>query len=220
LLPTPQPVAVPAGKDAGSRRVRLLLAYAGVALAAIGGWSLASVDGIPAMAVAAGALLAGLALVTFALQSAAAPRAGTATLLTALGGELDRARRHRRHLALARLEPAAGVELLEPVLETIRTSIRGADQAWPDGSGVVVLMPDTDRAGAEATLERAQHLLRDVHRGGIVVFPEDGLTTGALLARLDSDRMPPVSMPGAIIDLPAIEDRSVADSKRPASEVG
>jgi hypothetical protein len=111
--------------------------------------------------------------------------------------ELDRARRHRRTFAMARLELAAPTNsaaigagaagVAAATLELIGASLRITDRAWLDDGDVVILLPESDRATAESFVERVRSAApaQFTARMGIAAFPDDGLTSGALLDALE-----------------------------------
>jgi lipopolysaccharide/colanic/teichoic acid biosynthesis glycosyltransferase len=96
-----------------------------------------------------------------------------------LDRELERSRRHEHPLALVRLAAPAGE--VESMHACVRALVRGVDSVWPDGNGVVVLLPESDRDDAEALLGRLRAALPGKIGGArIACFPADGLTAGAL----------------------------------------
>jgi hypothetical protein len=116
--------------------------------------------------------------------------------LDALRRELDRSRRHRRSFALLRLSLAPGVATSAAtssddadgqMLSLVGASLRLTDRAWRDGNDVIVLLPEAGRATAADLAARLESLSpgRFAQRVGIAVFPEDGLTSGALVDALD-----------------------------------
>ena len=122
--------------------------------------------------------------------------------LDALRSELDRARRHRRSFAMARFglaDPAPTSEvsdtasdgIAEATVRLIGASLRITDHVWLDGRDAVILLPESDRATAEAFAERVRATAPDrfVGRTGIAAFPDDGLTSGALLDALERDML-------------------------------
>jgi hypothetical protein len=127
--------------------------------------------------------------------------------------ELDRARRHRRSFALVRLgiDPAAGAAGAPPALaagrpnggpndlvRVVGSSLRITDRAWRDGDDVMIMQPETDRASAEAFADRlrAGAAERIPTRITIAVFPDDGLTSGALIDALNrAERGDPLPEP-------------------------
>jgi len=118
--------------------------------------------------------------------------------LDALRRELDRSRRHRRSFALLRLSLASGAAATAPasssdaddqMLSLVGASLRVTDRAWRDGNDVIVLLPEAGRATAVDLAARLESLApgRFASGVGIAVFPEDGLTSGALVDALDRD---------------------------------
>jgi hypothetical protein len=112
--------------------------------------------------------------------------------------EVDRSRRHERPLALATARlPGEGVtgDDISETIARVRTQIRSIDVLWRDGSGLWVLMPESNRESATAAIGRirdaAPATMRAVWR--LVVFPEDALTVGDLIAKLE--RTAPVDLP-------------------------
>ena len=107
--------------------------------------------------------------------------------------ELDRARRHRRSFALVRLgtRPDAGrsgeASGSDAMAELVGASLRITDRAWRERDGVMIMQPETDRASAEAFAVRLRSLAADRFTSAIsiAVFPDDGLTSGALIDALD-----------------------------------
>ena len=100
---------------------------------------------------------------------------------TELAGALVRARREQRPVSVAFLDVdhfkaindrgghQAGDMVLRQLAQLLRTSLRASDQVgrW-GGEEFVLLMPDSDRVGAHALLERLQSAVRDAD----LVLPE------------------------------------------------
>jgi hypothetical protein len=116
----------------------------------------------------------------------------------AFRAELDRARRHRRTFAMARLELAdpageravdgpGGDGIARATIELIGASLRITDRAWLEDGDALILLPESDRATAEAFAGRVRAAApgRFTDRSAMAVFPDDGLTSGALLDALD-----------------------------------
>jgi hypothetical protein len=108
-----------------------------------------------------------------------------ADFLAALEREIARSRRYERPLAVLRMatEPAEADSPFGPAL-------RDEDRAWRQDHVLFVLLPETDRLGAEICATRLQRQLGDgVLEATAVCFPTDALTARGLLAALDhSDR--------------------------------
>jgi hypothetical protein len=174
----------------------------------VSGWSADLV-----LAVIAGAIAA------TAVADRAAFRRGIAvpTWYDELHREFDRARRHGRPFALIRAElPTSSRRRLVGVMdglarqlpEMVGTGLRITDRVWVEDDALVVLAPEADQAAAQALAARLQDAMhegvgsRSDLRWSIAVFPDDGLTTGALLAALDHGARGR-SLPSPISPLPA-----------------
>jgi diguanylate cyclase (GGDEF)-like protein len=92
----------------------------------------------------------------------------------------------------------AGNEVLREVANVLRMSIRVGDSVFRfGGDEFVILLSDTDAAGARVVAERIQKTYHDMHQTlpasglsvslsiGLAVFPRDGATPQALLSRAD-----------------------------------
>jgi hypothetical protein len=116
----------------------------------------------------------------------------------ALQSELARSRRHDRQFAIVGIPddlwwlPAVASEdkaqLGVGVAESVQALVRRPDRAWVDGPMLHVLLTDCDRRRGLAFLERAGLAMPQLFmddRVNLVVFPDDGITMGALVARLN-----------------------------------
>lgn len=146
--------------------------------------------------------------------------------------ELRRARRSGRPLTLLRIPrdelPADGPD--EPGDLWTRSRrlgyhLRLVDRAWADDASIYVLLPESSRAAADALIRRIRaaspgQLPEQVH---IATFPENGLTSGALLAAVHNrtvDAVPipirPTTAEGVEADaFVADEELSVREAARP-----
>jgi hypothetical protein len=111
--------------------------------------------------------------------------------------ELDRSRRFGHPFALVRIWCRPKQERWTFVREfatALDTFVRRVDRVWIQGSGVYVLLPECDRTKLEATLDRLRdplsRLLGEDARAEVsaAVFPDDGLTSGALFSALSVNR--------------------------------
>jgi hypothetical protein len=151
------------------------------------------------LGLAGGALLmlvVPLALAVFVVGTLAAfhPEAGQRVPAEAIGWErfdleLERSRRHERPLALLRVAvppPQRGQGTVDAA--DVRDSVRVLDAVWSDRGHVFVLMPETDRAvlgrAIGRILARLPGMSLDAMR--VALYPDDGLTSGALIARLEA----------------------------------
>ena len=99
--------------------------------------------------------------------------------------ELYRCRRYRRPLALL------GLSLETTDREELEARLRVLDRTWSDGSQLYVLLPETGREAADATVARlaaAERSVLDLAAVRIAAFPDDALTCGALLAAVSLSR--------------------------------
>lgn len=115
----------------------------------------------------------------------------------ALDLELARSRRHDRRFAIVsvpdRLWTPAGAGESERVdaalsaVAVVQGLLRRPDRAWADGSVLLVLLTDCDGVQAQAFLQRAASTMPHLFGAALVslaVFPDDGVTLGALLASM------------------------------------
>ena len=120
----------------------------------------------------------------------------------ALHAELARSRRHDRRFAILTIPKSVwsapdstaedGIEAGLRAATDVHALLRRPDRAWTDGSSLHVLLTDCDRQQAWVFLQRARlglpQLFADegVH---LAIFPEDGITLGALLATAGADEL-------------------------------
>ena len=103
--------------------------------------------------------------------------------------EVDRSRRHERPLALAAASLPDRDTTGDGMAETIaqaRSQLRSIDVMWCDGSGLWLLMPESNRDGGTSAIRRIMDAT-PATRGAVwrlVVFPDDAITVGALIAEL------------------------------------
>lgn len=108
--------------------------------------------------------------------------------------ELDRSRRFGHHFALVRISSRREIRELAYGVSSL---LRRVDRVWIDRTGVYVLLPECDRTMVEALFDRLgeplSRLLGENNRSEVssAVFPEDGLTSGALLSALNRNRQAP-----------------------------
>jgi hypothetical protein len=127
--------------------------------------------------------------------------------------EIDRCRRYSHPLALLRVtvqeEPSGPTSLaarprregrpsrrrrepLAALADALRDAVRSGDVAWVHGRAVFVLAPETDAFAAHAMGARVGAIAATVIDApvdlAIAAFPEDGLTSHALRARLSGRR--------------------------------
>ena len=99
-----------------------------------------------------------------------------------LAVEIDRSRRYNRPFALVGI-------LATDHEDDLRAATRSIDRVWRDDGCVFVLLPESNREIAERMLERLRR--NDVVNGApasVAVFPDDGLTTRALVSLARPER--------------------------------
>lgn len=99
--------------------------------------------------------------------------------------ELARARRFEVPFALVRFSPGeADQTALEAIRDAVATGARRIDRLWVDGSDVIALLPASTETATQAMLARTRAsvaALADVEPS-VALFPEHGITSGALIA--------------------------------------
>jgi len=113
--------------------------------------------------------------------------------------EIDRSRRHERNFAVLRvplaLRGADGRELdgfrdgsdAPQAAAQLASMLRAVDDVWTDQGDVYALLPESDRNSARTLLARLGDapLPVSIAHATVSVFPEDGVTMGALIEALD-----------------------------------
>ena len=158
-----------------------------------------------------------LALVLVLLTAPAEPR--SAITLPARAGwaefrrELRRSRRSTRPMTLlrtlARLGPdAAPGEDPDARSRRLHEHLRLVDRTWVDDGAVYVLLPETSRAAADALVARLHTAAPELLPGDVrmATFPDDGLTSGALISAVHGASLSEVPTP---IRAAVAEDESV-----------
>jgi hypothetical protein len=102
--------------------------------------------------------------------------------------ELARARRYERTFAVvrfARPERDIGATQVR-LLDEVSASARRIDRVWVDGNDVLVLLPESTRAAAEALVARIRSRVPQDFElsSSVACFPLDGLTARAVIAAL------------------------------------
>jgi len=113
--------------------------------------------------------------------------------------ELSRGRRYEHPFFVVRIpcgRPGEGPWNRSYELASVLNSlVRSVDRVWADGSDVYLLLPECDGERGMGMLARISQplaeLLSEAERAGIsrAVFPDDGLTSGALLDTLHGHRI-------------------------------
>ncbi len=155
-------------------------------------------------ALGGGALLVTLILVPAAAAEAMAAPSGTvnAAAWAEFRRELRRTRRGARPMTLIRIPGPAMPTVAEMDSLTMRCSrfaqhLRLVDRAWVDDGSIYVLLPESSREAAEILLGRVASAAPDLVPTDIRVatFPDDGLTSGALIAAIHGTTLAEVPTP-------------------------
>ena len=172
-----------------------------------------------------------LALVLVLLTAPAEPAASVPTPARAgwaeFRRELRRSRRSTRPMTLLRAPGPVGLVASvaddpESRSRRLHEHLRLVDRTWVDDGSVYMLLPETSRAAADTLVTRiltvAPELLpADVR---LATFPDDGLTSGALISAVHGASLSEVPTP--IRAAAVAEDEPVvaedADETKPASE--
>ena len=103
--------------------------------------------------------------------------------MTLMEYELARARRYERPLSLAAIPLSVQVSARNPIRFSDLFAIS------PDGEHVLVMLPETDAAGAGALARRLQESGGAVDDITVATFPDDGVTLSDLIDQvLEPDR--------------------------------
>jgi hypothetical protein len=116
--------------------------------------------------------------------------------------ELRRSRRSSRPMTLLRtlspLAPDAGpAEDPESRSRRLHEQLRLVDRSWVDDGAVYVLLPETTRGAADALVSRLQTVAPELLPGDVrmATFPDDGLTSGALISAVHGASLSEVPTP-------------------------
>ncbi len=116
--------------------------------------------------------------------------------------ELARARRFDGTFAIIRLSPGAiGSEELVALRNEIAAGSRRIDRLWIDHDDLLMVLPETTQATAETAMARIRSAVGSVAglEPRIAMFPEHGITSGALIAAVYGSSQEDVPTPIASI---------------------
>ena len=138
------------------------------------------------------ALLAACMGLALSLRPGERPRRDEADVSgwRAIGRELSRARRMERSFSLARIAPAENMDPddREPLVRTLRQSIRDIDAGWWAGNDILLMLSETPSASVGPLMKRLQVAAPSFEFGwSVAEFPRDGLTLAALLTALGTE---------------------------------
>lgn len=180
-------------------------------------------DPVPGVTFGIGLFVGGMlsVLVVPALRGASIGLTGAAVEDSAMGWaefhrEFSRSRRFDQEFALIRfvVDPAAPGGPLA-VRDTIAGIARRIDRVWEDDGSILVLLPVSKRAAAEAFLARVRQGPSHVAAltPTVALFPEHGITTGALISAIYGDSQADVPVPlGALRPVDGLS--GVAEAER------
>jgi hypothetical protein len=186
-------------------RPQLTLAVAGTVLGiGLGVVAAAIMPGLGAIIGALVAVIGATAVAAILLVTTWPASAGTAaddTAWTEFRRELRRARRSGRPLTLLRIpipEPASSdVPGSATLVRAIGAELRLIDRTWVDGDSIYLMLPESSRSAATVVVDRLAAAPATVAVGAahMATFPEDGLTSGALLAAVHGTAVGQVPIP-------------------------
>lgn len=148
-------------------------------------------DPMPGIAFGLGLLVGGAAALVVAALRASPPGVGGAAIEDAAAGwaefhrEMARARRFDGRFGIVRFgSGAAGdVETLDALRNAVAAASRRIDRVWVDDGHLLLLLPEASKQAAQAAVARIRAEAPGVAalETGMAVFPEDGITSGALI---------------------------------------
>lgn len=171
-----------------------------------------------------------IALVLVLLTAPAEPAAPIATPARAgwaeFRRELRRSRRSGRPMTLLRTRDAVtpestqAVDDLDDRSRSLHDHLRLVDRTWVDDGSVYILLPETSRAAADSLVSRLVTVAPELLPGELrlATFPDDGLTSGALISAVHGASLSEVPTPiraavaddepvvlGEVVDVPLPE---------------
>lgn len=167
-----------------------VLGVAGLVLMAMGLASTHELRRLDRFAVASGLLLLALALFLDARANRRGMSHPRIDGWRVVQVELERARRFGLSLVVARIPVSGSAQHIERVSERLSACIRRFDLAWVEDDAVMLMLTGVDRVHAERVISDKIAAERGLQLElvGIAAFPDDGLTVGGLMDRLDRDR--------------------------------
>jgi hypothetical protein len=148
-----------------------------------------------------------IALVLVLLTAPAEPASPIATPARAgwaeFRRELRRSRRSGRPMTLLRTRSAVTPEAAQEVDDLdlrsrgLHEHLRLVDRTWVDDGSVYILLPETSRAAADSLVSRLVTVAPELLPGEVrlATFPDDGLTSGALISAVHGASLSEVPTP-------------------------
>jgi hypothetical protein len=116
--------------------------------------------------------------------------------------ELRRSRRGGRPMTILRLPgpsspTAAEEEVAGGKAHRLNEHLRLVDRTWVDDGSVYILLPEASRSAADSLLSRLRHAEPEVVTDEVrrATFPDDGLTSGALISAVHGAALSEVPTP-------------------------
>jgi hypothetical protein len=166
----------------------------------------AGIDVAPSLAFWMG-IFGVIALVLVLLTAPAEPASPIATPARAgwaeFRRELRRSRRSGRPMTLLRTRSAVTPEAAQDVDDLdlrsrgLHDHLRLVDRTWVDDGSVYILLPETSRAAADSLVSRLVTVAPELLPGEVrlATFPDDGLTSGALISAVHGASLSEVPTP-------------------------
>ena len=166
----------------------------------------AGIDVAPSLAFWMG-IFGVIALVLVLLTAPAEPASPIATPARAgwaeFRRELRRSRRSGRPMTLLRTRSAVTPEAAQEVDDLdlrsrgLHEHLRLVDRTWVDDGSVYILLPETSRAAADSLVSRLVTVAPELLPGEVrlATFPDDGLTSGALISAVHGASLSEVPTP-------------------------
>jgi 4-amino-4-deoxy-L-arabinose transferase-like glycosyltransferase len=141
-----------------------------------------------------------IVLLTAPPETDSAPLTSAETGWAEFRREMRRARRGVKALTILRI-PVAGPGADDAALalrsEEIAAHLRLVDRTWIDDGSVYVLLPESPRAAADVLLSRIRAVAPALLPADVrtATFPDDGLTSGAIIAAVHGAALGEVPIP-------------------------
>jgi hypothetical protein len=149
---------------------------------------------------ALGIVALAIVLLTAPAETSAPPVTSAESGWAEFRREMRRARRGVKALTILRI-PFTNGSLDEASLgvrsESVGAHLRLVDRTWVDDGSIYVLLPESTRPAAEALLTRVRSLAPGLLPADVRVatFPDDGLTSGAIIAAVHGAALEEVPIP-------------------------
>ena len=140
--------------------------------------------------------------------------------------ELRRSRRSTRPMTLLRtlapLGPGAPPEDPDDRSRRLHEHLRLVDRTWVDDGAVYILLPETSRAAADSLVSRLLTVAPELLPGDVrlATFPDDGLTSGALISAVHGASLSEVPTPirAAVAEDDAVASETSSGEAAPPAE--